>query len=966
MDLVKTLLLYMMMLVNTATGVSPDVTPMPASALPTPTPYVTQAPVTPGPVFTATPRPTRYTTLYVGDKGNNVRALQNRLIELGYLTGSADGSYGAQTKTAVERFQRANGLKVDGIAGRNTQQIMFESPDVVYARAVPTLIPTIVPVTPTPVAPALVSVRYVDISTGALLNQATVQCYANTNVYANPNMVPSAYNLVSNSYVYIQVANSIASPSTVTFYYQRNATAAPSTGVSVPIYYLDSSNRIVARENRMVYQSGAVAADTSLIPAGYTLSGSSVVYVTLSGSTVSPNPILFRLNSSLPTATPVPVSGVVVPVNYVNAVTGAVIASQSVTLYRTSTIYPQQNLVPSGYTLVGNSYATVTVTNGRANPSSVTFRYQPAATPVVGVTLPVNYIDNSNRVVYSTSVTLAASQLVYANMSLLPGYSLTSASSVYVTVRNGTASPASVTFRVAPTATPTPVITQVSVQVRYMYGSRLIGSQTVYLRTGTTSYVYADESVYGSGYVVSGATSARVIVSAAGIASPSIVTFNVVPRATATPAPTAVPVFYVNVPVRYQYGTRVIASQDVSVQNGTTITINADPAVYSRDYDLTGASSARVTVSVTGVANPSSVTFYLTPKTTPAPAPTAVPISEVPVTVRYMSGTNLIASYQEVCPINATTTVRADPSIYEGSYTLQGDDHVNVKVDANGNAQPPFISFYLIPIAPDPVTPPPAFPVPVPVEYRYGNTVIYNTVVMLESGSQTTVNADASALPQGYVFEGSQRVTVTVSADGVASPSPVVFSVRPNVEPITPAPVTQPPAPTPVPGPPSYSGDLNQELPKPLNGVLNANYPVYQGPGTNFYRSNSGKASYGKGGNARIYGTDGEWLLIGYGLSNGDYRIGYIHNYTLPEKIDPASVQRLTYAGVETTIVKEGPVTDDPIMNTKQIDRVTVGTPVTFLAWTDSTHRWALIEYQSPNRGPIRAFIGGSYLACMQ
>ena len=61
---------------------------------------------------------------------------------------------------------------------------------------------------------------------------------------------------------------------------------------------------------------------------------------------------------------------------------------------------------------------------------------------------------------------------------------------------------------------------------------------------------------------------------------------------------------------------------------------------------------------------------------------------EVPVTVRYMSGTNLIASYQEVCPINATTTVRADPSIYEGSYTLQGDDHVNVKVDANGNCKP--------------------------------------------------------------------------------------------------------------------------------------------------------------------------------------------------------------------------------------------------------------------------------------
>ena len=44
MDLVRTVLLYMMMLVGTATGVSPEVTPMPANALPTPTPYVTQAP----------------------------------------------------------------------------------------------------------------------------------------------------------------------------------------------------------------------------------------------------------------------------------------------------------------------------------------------------------------------------------------------------------------------------------------------------------------------------------------------------------------------------------------------------------------------------------------------------------------------------------------------------------------------------------------------------------------------------------------------------------------------------------------------------------------------------------------------------------------------------------------------------------------------------------------------------------
>ena len=83
MDLVRTVLLYMMMLVGTATGASPEITPMPAGALPTPTAYVTPAPTArPTNAPTPSPRPTTYKTLYVGDKGSAVRALQTRLKEL--------------------------------------------------------------------------------------------------------------------------------------------------------------------------------------------------------------------------------------------------------------------------------------------------------------------------------------------------------------------------------------------------------------------------------------------------------------------------------------------------------------------------------------------------------------------------------------------------------------------------------------------------------------------------------------------------------------------------------------------------------------------------------------------------------------------------------------------------------------------------------------------------------------------
>ena len=56
-----------------------------------------------------------------GDKGDAVRAVQKRLIKLGYLEeGSADGDYGNKTKTAVKAFQNRNGLKVTGTVNSST------------------------------------------------------------------------------------------------------------------------------------------------------------------------------------------------------------------------------------------------------------------------------------------------------------------------------------------------------------------------------------------------------------------------------------------------------------------------------------------------------------------------------------------------------------------------------------------------------------------------------------------------------------------------------------------------------------------------------------------------------------------------------------------------------------------------------------------------------------------------------
>ena len=62
-----------------------------------------------------------------GSKGTTVKQLQQNLIGLGYLDGTADGSYGSKTRKAVEAFQADFGLKADGTAGEATQTAIYNA-----------------------------------------------------------------------------------------------------------------------------------------------------------------------------------------------------------------------------------------------------------------------------------------------------------------------------------------------------------------------------------------------------------------------------------------------------------------------------------------------------------------------------------------------------------------------------------------------------------------------------------------------------------------------------------------------------------------------------------------------------------------------------------------------------------------------------------------------------------------------
>jgi murein DD-endopeptidase MepM/ murein hydrolase activator NlpD len=79
---------------------------------------------------TATPTETKpvSATLKFGQKSEEVKQFQDKLVKLGYLTQEqvtqGEGNFGNKTKAAVEKFQRDSGIDVDGKVGKDTRRTM--------------------------------------------------------------------------------------------------------------------------------------------------------------------------------------------------------------------------------------------------------------------------------------------------------------------------------------------------------------------------------------------------------------------------------------------------------------------------------------------------------------------------------------------------------------------------------------------------------------------------------------------------------------------------------------------------------------------------------------------------------------------------------------------------------------------------------------------------------------------------
>ncbi|MBC5648023.1 L,D-transpeptidase family protein [Christensenella tenuis] len=115
-------ILALMLCTGAALGCAKETEPTPSES---PTQTFAAEPA-PSSSPTPSPTPTPYTELAEGAQGAEVQHLQEALMELGYLIeDEATDYYGSMTRAAVAAFQKQNDLQPDGIAGEETQKLLY-------------------------------------------------------------------------------------------------------------------------------------------------------------------------------------------------------------------------------------------------------------------------------------------------------------------------------------------------------------------------------------------------------------------------------------------------------------------------------------------------------------------------------------------------------------------------------------------------------------------------------------------------------------------------------------------------------------------------------------------------------------------------------------------------------------------------------------------------------------------------
>ena len=132
--------------------------------------------------------------------------------------------------------------------------------------------------------------------------------------------------------------------------------------------------------------------------------------------------------------------------------------------------------------------------------------------------------------------------------------------------------------------------------------------------------------------------------------------------------------------------------------------------------------------------------------------------------------------------------------------------------------------------------------------------------------------------------------------------------------------------------------------------------PVYFGPGHEYGRGANGYAKASTDDAVYAAGTENGWALVMYETSGGSVRVGYVDMQQFYYNTNVLRLQELSFDYARATITQSCTLTDDPMLNKRDLAFLSQGTRVTYLASLYLHRNWAYIETWVDGR-PMRAFV---------
>lgn len=136
-------------------------------------------------------------------------------------------------------------------------------------------------------------------------------------------------------------------------------------------------------------------------------------------------------------------------------------------------------------------------------------------------------------------------------------------------------------------------------------------------------------------------------------------------------------------------------------------------------------------------------------------------------------------------------------------------------------------------------------------------------------------------------------------------------------------------------------------------------YAVYSGPGMDFLRGGSQKATVSTNDWIQVFGEEDGWILVQYAINKDTYRFGYIEAASLPKD---TTVKALDFSAAEAIAQADAAITDDPLFSGTELASLSAGTQVTWLA---SMGSWAYIATEIDDM-PVRGFVPADALELVE